>query len=348
MRRELTPKEVIYNEDFTSIIGEKESYGNEYEGVFRKIDEALSINKEGFNVYLIDEFSKQKLKDLISHLEDKMKSRGKPKDICYVTLEDIRVPKVIFLENGMGEKLEETLEYLKSFYYDEIYAFYNSSINKEKEEIINDIQKKRNYYIGDLIKSAKEEGFDLKATSSGFAFIPLVDGEAMTEEEFDELEENSKGDISVKADKLKEGAEGVLEELKNIELDSIEKLKEILRTYLENESASVKGKIKDNFKNENEAYNYLIDVCESLEKLLVDNYTINFDDDEEKINEIFSKYVCNIIKNSKGQEAPKVIFEEDPSLNNLLGTIEYENHNGVYSTDVKLIKSGSLLEANEG
>ncbi len=348
MRRELTPKEVIYNEDFTSIIGEKESYGKEYEGVFRKIDEALSINKEGFNVYLIDEFSKQKLKDLISHLEDKMKSRGKPKDICYVTLEDIRVPKVIFLENGMGEKLEETLEYIKSFYYDEIYDFYNSSINKEKEEIINDIQKKRNYYIGDLIKSAKEEGFDLKATSSGFAFIPLVDGEAMTEEEFDELEENSKGDISIKVDKLKEGAESVLEELKNIELDSIEKLKELLRTYLENESASVKGKIKDNFKNENEAYNYLIDVCESLEKLLVDNYTINFDDDEEKINEIFSKYVCNIIKNSKDQKAPKVIFEEDPSLNNLLGTIEYENHNGVYSTDVKLIKSGSLLEANEG
>ena len=88
----------------------------------------------------------------------------------------------------MGEKLEEALEYVKSFYYDEIYAFYNSSINKEKkEEIINDIQKKRNYYIGDLIKSAKEEGFDLKATSSGFAFIPLVDGEAMTEEEFDQF-----------------------------------------------------------------------------------------------------------------------------------------------------------------
>ncbi|MGM8317418.1 AAA family ATPase, partial (plasmid) [Clostridium perfringens] len=93
-----------------------------------------------------------------------------------------------------------------------------------------------------------------------------------------------------------------------------------LRTYLENESASVKEKIKDNFKDENEAYNYLIDVCESLENLLIDNYTINFDDDEEKINEIISKYVCNIIKNSKGQEAPKVIFEEDPSLNNLLGT----------------------------
>lgn len=348
MRRELTPKEVIYNEDFTKGIVEKESYGNEYQGVFKKIDEALSINKEGFNVYLIDEFSKQKLKDIMVHLKEKMKSRGKPKDICYVTLEDIRVPKVIFLENGMGEKLEETLEYLKSFYYDEIYAFYNSSINKEKEEIINDIQKKRNYYIGDLIKSAKEEGFDLKATSSGFAFIPLVDGEAMTEEEFDDLEENSKGDISVKADKLKEGAEGVLEELKNIELDSIEKLKDILRTYLEKESASVKEKLKDNFKEENEAYNYLIDVCESLENLLIDNYTINFDDDEEKINEIISKYVCNIIKNSKGQEAPKVIFEEDPSLNNLLGTIEYENHNGVYSTDVKLIKSGSLLEANEG
>lgn len=348
MRRELTPQEVIYNEDFTSKIVGKENNGSEYSGVFKRIDEALSINKEGFNVYLIDEFSKQKLKDIMLHLEEKMKSRSKPKDICYVTLEDVKAPNVIFLENGMGEKLEESLECVKSFYFEEIYAFYNSSINKEKEEIINDIQKKRSDYIGDLIKSAKEEGFDLKATSSGFAFIPLLDGEAMTEEEFDDLEEDSKGDISVKAGKLKEGAEDVLEELKNIEIDSIEKLKVILREYLENESISLKDKIKNDFEKEERAYNYLIDVCESLENSLIENYTINFDDDEEKINEIICKYICNIIKNSKGIETPKVIFEEDPSLNNLLGTIEYENHNGVYSTDVKLIKSGSLLEANEG
>lgn len=348
MRRELTPQEVIYNEDFTSKIVGKENNGSEYSGVFKRIDEALSINKEGFNVYLIDEFSKQKLKDIMLHLEEKMKSRSKPKDICYVTLEDVKSPNVIFLENGMGEKLEESLEYVKTFYFEEIYAFYNSSINKEKEEIINDIQKKRSDYIGDLIKNAKEEGFDLKATSSGFAFIPLLDGEAMTEEEFDDLEEDSKGDISVKAGKLKEGAEDVLEELKNIEIDSIEKLKVILREYLENESISLKEKIKNDFEKEERAYNYLIDVCESLENSLIENYTINFDDDEEKINEIICKYICNIIKNSKGLETPKVIFEEDPSLNNLLGTIEYENHNGVYSTDVKLIKSGSLLEANEG
>ncbi|MGG5462685.1 AAA family ATPase [Clostridium sp. B9] len=348
MRRELTPQEVIYNEDFTSRITGKENYRSEYSEVFKRIDEALSINKEGFNVYLIDEFSKQKLNDLTSHIEEKMKGREKPKDICYVTLEDARSPKVVFLANGVGEKLEETLEHVKAFYYDEIYAFYNSSVNKEKEDIITDIQKKRSDYIGDLIKNAKQEGFDLKATSSGFAFIPLVDGEAMTEEEFDDLEEDSKGDISVKAGKLKEGAEGVLEQLKNIEIDSIERLKVILRSYLEDATSNLKEKIKVDFKEEEDAYNYLIDVCESLENALIENYTINFDDDEEKINEIIARYICNIIKNSKGQEVPKVIFEEDPSINNLLGTIEYENHNGVYSTDVKLIKSGSLLEANEG
>lgn len=348
MRRELAPREVIYSEDFTNDILKNKIYGNEYERVFKKIDEALSINKEGFNVYLVDEFSKQKLKDIVEHLEDKMKERSKPKDICYVTLEDARRPKAILLENGMGEKLEETLEDLKTFYYDVIYAFYNSSTNKEKEEVVSYIQKKRSNYIGDLIKGAKEEGFDLKTTSSGFAFIPLVDGESMTEEEFDYLEENSKDNITIKADKLKEEAEGVLEELKDIELDSIEKLRGILKTHLKNESESIKEEIRHDFKEEDESYNYFIEVCESLENLLVDNYTINFEDDEEKINEIFSKYVCNIIKNSKGQKSPKVIFEEDPSLNNLLGSIEYENNNGVYSTDVKLIKSGSLLEANEG
>ena len=84
------------------------------------------------------------------------------------------------------------------------------------------------------------------------------------------------------------------------------------------------------------------------EKKLIDNYTISYDEDEEKINEIIYKYAVNVIVDNSKNSTPPVIFEQDPSLTNLLGNIEYENHNGVYTTNIELIKSGSMLKANEG
>ena len=54
-----------------------------------------------------------------------------------------------------------------------------------------------------------------------------------------------------------------------------------------------------------------------------------------------------MVDNSENQIRP-VRFEQDPSLTNLLGNIEYENHKGVYSTGIDFIKSGSILKANEG
>lgn len=77
-------------------------------------------------------------------------------------------------------------------------------------------------------------------------------------------------------------------------------------------------------------------------------YSLNYDEDEEKINEIISKYAVNIIVDNSENKTPQVIYEEDPSINNLLGNIEYENHNNVYTTDVSLIKAGSMLNANGG
>ena len=63
---------------------------------------------------------------------------------------------------------------------------------------------------------------------------------------------------------------------------------------------------------------------------------------------LYYKYAVNVIVDNSKNEVPPVIFEQDPSLTNLLGNIEYENHNGAYSTNIELIKSGSMLKANEG
>jgi len=64
MNRELTPKDIIYEFDIENM-DRVESLDSmpQYSDVIENIKTAMSIDKEGFNVYLIDDFSKESLKE---------------------------------------------------------------------------------------------------------------------------------------------------------------------------------------------------------------------------------------------------------------------------------------------
>ena len=349
MKRELTPNEVIYkiykedsktSEDFKGY--------SQYKEVLEKIETALSINREGFNLYIIDDYSKEKIGKITNFIEEFYLKKEKAKDICYVILEDLKYPQVLYLSNGTGIKLKEKLEELQELYMDKVFKFYNSSINKEKESVMDYVQKQRNLHIGDLMDIAKAEGFEVKQTNLGFAFIPLKEGTVMTEREYDQLEFVNKDEIINKASKLKEDAENVIDKLKGIENDSIKKVKEIFLKYLNEEMSDYKSIMEKEFSEDLEALDYLSYVSSYIEENLVENYSFNYDEDEDKINEIIYKFQVNVIVDNSLNEHPLVIFEQDPTVNNLIGSIEYENHNGIYTTDISLIQGGSLLRANEG
>ena len=320
----------------------------EITSAYEKIKRAISIDEEGYNLYIIDSFSKDKLENLTKFIENLYKSAEAPKDICYATINDPKRPEPIFLTNGKGAKLKETIENIKNSYYEVAMEFYNTSSESEKDSIIDDVHSKRTTYIGELMEMAKIDGFDVKATNGGFAFIPLKEGEAMTEKEYDELSEENKDSIVLKASNLKKKAEVVLEKLKDIELTSMKRLKGIYAEFMDVEMEDEKEDCLLNFIDDDDAYEYLEKVFYSIEKELVDCYTMNVEDDESDINEVLDKYDISVLVDNTNNKNPRVIYEEDPNVTNLFGNIEYENHNGLYSTDLSLINPGSMLQANEG
>lgn len=350
MKKELTPKEIIFctscentmkklNDDVSS---------KKYIG-FDKIKKALNIKKDGFNIYYVDSFSKEKVEVLAEQISEIYKEKEAPKDICYITNKDSTSPKIIFLKNGKGVLLKDLLEEVKKKYLYDINEFYSSSSIEEKESIIENINEERNNYITKLMQMAKVENFDVKSTSGGFIFIPLKDGgNEMTQEEYDNLEEDTQEVIEKQASKLKIQAEEILEKLKDIENLSIEKLKIIYRDYLKGTMEQYKDDLLLEFLTEDDVYRYLIEMFDCIDDEIVDCYTINLEEDEGKIKEILDKYQVNVIVDNLNIEHPRVIYEDDPSLANLLGNIEYRNHNGEYITDMSLITAGSLVKANEG
>jgi predicted ATP-dependent protease len=349
VRLELAPKDIVYRYNIENNISrENVEYIPEYSEVYKKIKSALEINESGYNVYLIDDFSKDKLKNIIGFVEKTLQGRAKPQDICYVVQEDPKCPKILFLPNGKGNELKKTLEYIQNAYSESTFNFYNSSANKEKEALIDNMQKKRNELIGKLEDMSEEYGFDIKITQGGFVFIPLKEGEAMTEKDYDDLEKNEKDDMLDKVGTLKENAEVILDELKQLELDELEKIKKLMYEHFEESLKESREDYCETFQENEDVLKFLESICSDIEKSIIDNYSINYDEDEEKINEIIYKYDVNVLVDNSENDKPQIIFEEDPSVNNLLGNIEYENHNNVYTTDVTQIKAGSMLKANEG
>lgn len=349
MKRELAPSEIVFNLSVT----ESENYEGtrnipEIDAAYKKIGRALNIDKDGYNLYLIDSFSKDKLKEIMSYIEEQYKDLKTPKDICYVTLEETNKPEAIFVTNGKGKKLKETVSEVKNCYLEVIDDFYSDSTNDEKDFLIEEIQNKRTNYINDLIKTAKEEGFEVKVSNKGFAFIPLNGDDAMTEKEYDNLEQDNKEMIVVKAGELKKKAESILEELKDIELRSIKKLKNLYIKFLSNKMEEIKDDALLEFITDDDSYEYLERLFSCIEEDIVNCYTMSIEDDENEIYEILNKYDVKVIVDNTNNLSPPVIFEEDPNLNNLIGLIEYENHNGMYTTNINLITAGSILRANEG
>lgn len=349
MKRELTPSEIMFKLEVTDTDVDKGTKGiKEFNDAYKKVERAINIDKEGYNLYLIDTFSKDKLKDLTAFIEKKYKDLESPRDICYVTLEDVNRPEAIVVANGKGRKLKETVDDIKSCYLEAVDDFYGDSSNDEKDYLVEDIQNKRNSYINELTKMAKEEGFEVKATSKGFAFIPLSGDEAMTEKEYDDLEDDNKNVIVAKAGSLKKKAESILEELKDIEVKSIKKLKKIYSKFLSTQMEEEKDEALLEFITDDDSYEYLERLFTCIEEDLIDCYTMSIEEDESEIYEILNKYDVRVIVDNTNNSSPPVIFEEDPNLNNLIGLIEYENHNGMYTTNISLISAGSILKANEG
>lgn len=350
MNRELTPQEIMYDFKVNNFnMREDIDSMPEYDQVYEKIKTALEIDKEGYNIYLIDDFSKDKLEKITQFIKKNFQAKDKPQDICYVVHDDEKCPKSLFLPGGKGVKLKENLENIQKLYSECTYEFYNTSSHKEKEEIVESLQKKRSDLINKLVKMAESDGFTMKATQNGFTFIPLKEeGEMMNENDYDELKCEEKEDILNKVSSLKTNAQEILEQLKDMELSEIDKIKKLMEEYYDKETEEIKKQFADEFAENENVIEFLNDVCSNIEKDIMEVYSINYEDDEELINEIIYRYVVNVLVDNSKNDKPPVIFEEDPSINNLLGSIEYENKNGVYTTDVSLIKAGSFLKANGG
>lgn len=314
----------------------------------------LQIDNPSYNIYI----SGNKGTGRTTYTQDIVKKFASTKDVpddwCYVySFEGSSKARALNLPAGRGSALKADMNELVEDLLTQVPKAFNSDdYDRSRNEIMKQYQEQKSKLLHYLTEYADKKQFGIKNTSTGFVFIPLKDGEEMSDEELKLLNEEDSRKLEIQLEEIQETALDILLKIKNLERLAKKRLLQLeMRVGL----FVVKPLIHDLIEKYVDCDN-VIEYLKRVEKDLIENIYQFVSDEEDassitkkaEMEEFIKRYKVNLlINNSKMQGAP-VVTEFNPTLNKLTGKIEYENINGTLRTDFLHIKPGAIHLANGG
>lgn len=342
MVNELKGEELRFHISFDDEV--EDIYFDEENKFYEEMQKGLNIKEKWFNIFIIDDYGGICLEEIKRKIEKIYEFRKKPKDICYALINKYET-KCIFLSSGKGNIFYQQVEKLKAIFKQKIFDFYNTNICEEKEDIIKKINEIKNDKIEELIKASEMLNFQVKPIDNGFTFIPVKNGEMLSEINFNHLNREEKNKLYQDVEYLKKLSKDIIDYIDEAEENYTNDIKRIFKYYLDNEvNCSVDISIMD----EKEAAEYLKFISSEIIEAAVNQFTFKYDENYKYIESFIDDFGVKIIIDNEIRGESAVIYQDKPSLSNLFGKMEYEAKNSVYTADISMFTPGAIIEANEG
>lgn len=318
----------------------------------------LQINVKGYNLYLEGpsgvgktSYTKRCLKTLAS-------KKKVPNDWCYIyNFENPNEPIAVDLPAGQGKEFKEAMDgFIKEIKKDIKNTFNNDDFEKEKALIKQEFEEKRTSLLEKLNENASKHNFQVKTAQNGIYMMPVVNGKAIEEEEFEKLADDIKQQYEEKSVLVQEQIMSTISQIKEIERLSDKKISEwqsnIALLTVNVHINYLKTKYKRNKKINKFLNDVKQDVLKNIPVFLEDSsedsdHQAQHNQQQRKPNPCLN-YRVNLFVDNSNQEGAPVIMDSNYSYNNIFGCLEYENCYGALKTDHTMLKPGLLQKANGG
>lgn len=325
----------------------------------KALEFGLQVNVKGYNLYLEGPSGVGKTMYTKNYLDKIASKQRPPHDWCYIyNFDNPNEPIAVDLPAGQGKEFKEALEgFIKEIKKDIKKTFNNDDFEKEKALIKQEFETKRSALLEQLNKEASKYDFQVKTAQNGIYMMPVVDGKAIEEEEFDKLDEEIKKQYEEKSTIVQEQIMNVIGQIKEIERLSDKKISE-----WQSNIALLTVNVHINYlKSKYKRYKKINQFLTNIKQDILKNISAFLDTDENKNqqaqvpqNPMNKKqdpclnYRVNLFVDNSNREGAPVIMDSNYSFNNIFGTIEYENYYGSLKTDHTMLKPGLLQQANGG
>ena len=321
----------------------------------------LMMKKKGYNIYITGYAGTGRTTYAKTFAEEKAKDEPTPPDLLYVyNFENPKCPKILQLPPGKGHSLRDQMNELLNRLTNELpKSFANRDFEAKKNEIVKVYHYKRDEIIREITEEAKEQNFGVKNTNSGIYFMPIIDGEVISEEQYDELDQDIRDSISKNSETIQKRASEAMRQIKDFEKNTRKDVEDLEYSIGLFTLGHHINPVMECFSEEQQVINYLKDVKEDILDNLGDFISEEQEDEEaiaaylpwytkKNTEDTFNKYKVNLLTSHTPDEGAPVVVDFNPTYANLVGEIEYDNEYGNFSTDFMKIKPGLLHKANGG
>jgi lon-related putative ATP-dependent protease len=326
------------------------------ERALRALRFGLSMENEGFNIYVVGWPGTGRTSAVLSFLGELAKERPTPADWCYVNnFADPYYPRAICLPAGQGKQFGRDVHALVVAIRSHIAAAFESEqYTQKREAIVGALEKERRAVFATAERTAQQSGFAIQTSPSGLALVPLKDGRPMTEEEFVLLGGERRAEIISQRTLAESEVATVMKQARLAEKRAEEQLQGLDREVALLAIRPPVEEMKEKYRATADVVSYLTAVQDSV----VDRLGAFRGQEQERpatsesqvatADTLWRQYEVNVMVDNSGVQGAPVLIELNVTYNNLFGRIEREAAFGALVTDFTMLKAGALHRANGG
>ena len=317
------------------------------------LDFGVKIDCHGYNIYAHGPSGYGKHTIITRFLQEQPSNKEKLFDWCYVNnFDQAHKPNVLSLPPGIGAEFSRDMTRTVEELHAAIpAAFESDEYNARVQELQDEYKARRDQAFKDLEKEANEHDVELLATRAGFALAAMHKGKVIEAEQFQQLPAEEQQRIEEVIEVLQEKLSRLIRQ----EPKWQRKLRDQIR-LLNREVATLA--VEHLIIDVKTLYKEYPDICAYLDQVqedVVENVEefLNLEERGSVIpqnsdDSSYRRYRINVLVDNRDSDTVPIIYEDNPTYQNLIGKVEHLAHFGTLVTDFLLIKPGALHRANGG
>ena len=318
------------------------------------LDFGVAMQNPGYNIYVMGEPGTGRLSMITNHLTPISHQQETPPAYAYVeNFENNREPVAIELPPGQAQAfckdINNLIDNLIATFPE---AFESPSYLQKKTAIERTFNQRYNSAIDLVEQRSKEKNVALFRDTESITFAPIRDDKVLDEEQFNQLPQEERDTFHKNTEVLEDYLGDVLIELPQWRRALVEKTRKLDNITIRLAISPLFKEISERYQNIDSVITYLSeikkDLSETIKDLFVQTQSLESISDSTKKQLLKDQYQPNILIDYKENTGAPVIYEPNPTYQNLFGRIEYSSEQGALTTNYQLICAGSLHRANGG
>jgi len=317
----------------------------------------IAMRRRGFNVFALGPSGAGKHTLIQELLESQAGAEAAPPDWCYVNnFADTRRPRCLKLPTGRAVPLRDAMRRLISELRITLPAAFEREEYRTRREVLDQQLKHRHEEaFGALQRKAGEKSVNLLRTPVGLALAPTQNGEVIPPEVFNRLPAETRQRITADVQALQSELEAVIRHIPEWEREHRDAVRQLNRDTTATVVSHLLQEIRAAFADLSEVVAHLDsverDILEHADEFISDGRSEGVGEVPQASSDemaSFRRYQVNVLVDNAGRRGAPIVYEDNPTHQNLVGRIEHIARFGALVTDFNLVVAGALHKANGG